>query len=62
MQNSPKKPMKNSEASSLCSIPVKRISNWPFMYYQDTDGSMKKNVAEKKSDYDNASDVGEALL
>jgi hypothetical protein len=32
------------------------------MYYQDTDGSMKKNVAEKKSDYDNASDVGEALL
>ena len=46
----------------LSSLPVKRKTNWPFLYYQDTDGTMKHNPVVQTSVYTSATYVGEALL
>lgn len=57
-----KKSTKNSQTFSLSSIPTKRKADWPFLYYQDSDGEMKHNPAVRTSVYASVSDVGEALL
>ena len=46
----------------LSSLPMKRKTNWPFLYYQDTDGAMKHNPVVQTSAYTSATYVGEALL
>lgn len=54
--------IENSNPFNLSSTPTKRKADWPFLYYQDSDGEMKHNPAVRTSVYASVSDVGEALL
>lgn len=52
----------NCKLFNLSSTPTKIKNDWPFLYYQDTDGEMKHNPVVRTSMYVSVSDVGEALL
>lgn len=39
----------------------KKRTNWPFLYYTENE-KMYFNPIEKRSEYEEANDVGEALL
>lgn len=64
MVTSPTTLLESFTTSATCchpTIPVKTKKHWPFLYYQE-DGKMFMNKAEKRSRYEEANDVGEALL